>query len=92
METVMKSELADLYAAAKIEVEAAQAALDAIKAQIIATGCDVIEGDDFRVNVGLQERTTISAKEAERVLPTDLYQSLAKTTMFPAVRYKAIRA
>lgn len=88
----MKSELADRYAALKIELEAAQAALDAVKAEIIATGSDVIEGEDFRVNVGLQERTTISAKEAEKVLDPKVYAVLAKTTMFPAVRYKAIRA
>lgn len=88
----MKSELADRYAALKIDLEAAQAALDAVKAEIIATGCDILEGDDFRVNVGLQERTTISAKEAEKVLPPELYGVLAKTTMFPAVRYKAIKA
>ena len=88
----MKSNLADLYAAAKIEVEAAQAALDAVKAQILATGADVLDGEDFRVTVGLQERTTISAKEAEKVLDPDVYSVLAKTTMFPAVRFKAIRA
>ena len=45
----MKSELADRYAALKIELEAAQAALDAVKAEIIATGCDILEGEDFQI-------------------------------------------
>ena len=88
----MKNELADRYAALKIEMDAIQAELDAVKAAILATGTDVIEGDRFMVKVGLQERTSISAKEAEKVLPADLYSVLAKTTMFPAVRYKAIKA
>lgn len=88
----MKNELADRYAALKIEMDAIQAELDAVKAEILATGTDVIEGDRFKVTIGLQERTSISAKEAEKVLPTELYSALAKTTMFPAVRYKAIKA
>lgn len=88
----MKNELADRYAALKIEMEALQAELDAVKAAILATGTDSIEGDRFKVTVGLQERTSISAKEAEKVLPMELYSVLAKTTMFPAVRYKAIKA
>lgn len=88
----MKTELADRYAALKIEMEALEAELSAVKAQILATGSDVLEGESFRVNVGLQERTTISAKEAEKVLDPKVYAVLAKTSMFPAVRYKAIKA
>ena len=87
-----QNELADRYAALKIEMDALQDELDAIKSQILATGVDVIEGDRFRVTVGLQERTSISAKEAEKVLPAELYSVLAKTTMFSAVRYKAVKA
>lgn len=88
----MKSELADRYAALKIELEAIESELLAVKAQILDTGCDVLEGDTFRVNVGLQERTTISAKDAEKVLDPKVFAVLAKTSMFPAVRYKAIKA
>ena len=87
-----QNELADKYAALKIEMDALQDELDAIKSQILATGSDIIEGDRFRVTVGLQERTSISAKEAEKVLDPAIYQALAKTTMFPAVRYKPIKA
>ena len=88
----MKTDLADKFAALKIEMEALEAELSAIKAQILDTGCDLLEGDRFKVTVGLQERTSISAKEAEKVLPAELYSVLAKTTMFPAVRYKAVKA
>lgn len=88
----MKSQLADKYAAIKIEMDALQEQLDAIKGQIEATGADVLEGDRFRVTVGLQERTTISAKKAKEQLPEDLYVALANTTMFTAMRYKAISA
>lgn len=88
----MTNQLADKYAALKIEMDALQDELDQVKAQILATGSDLIEGDRFKVTVGLQERTSISAKEAEKVLDPAIYASLAKTTMFPAVRYKAIKA
>lgn len=88
----MKTELADRFAALKIEMEALEAELSAVKAQILETGCDILEGDRFKVTVGLQERTSISAKEAEKVLPAELYSVLAKTTMFSAVRYKAVKA
>ena len=88
----MKTELADRYAALKIEMETLEAELSAVKAMILETGSDLLEGDRFKVTVGLQERTSISAKEAEKVLPAELYGVLAKTTMFPAVRYKAIKA
>lgn len=87
-----QNELADRYAALKIEMDALQDELDAVKSMILATGADIIEGDRFRVTVGLQERTSISAKEAEKVLDPSIYQQLAKTTMFSAVRYKAIKA
>jgi len=87
-----QNELADRYAALKIEMDALQDELDAVKSMILATGVDVIEGDRFRVTVGLQERTSISAKEAEKMLDPSVYQQLAKTTMFSAVRYKAIKA
>ena len=87
-----QNELADRYAALKIEMDALQDELDAVKSMILATGVDVIEGDRFRVTVGLQERTSISAKEAEKVLDPSVYQQIAKTTMFSAVRYKAIKA
>lgn len=88
----MTNQLADKYAALKIEMDALQDELDQVKAQILATGSDLIEGDRFKVTVGLQERTSISAKEAEKVLDPAVYAALAKTTMFPAVRYKAIKA
>lgn len=88
----MTNQLADRYAALKIEMDALQDELDQVKAQILATGSDLIEGDRFKVTVGLQERTSISAKEAEKVLDPKVYAVLAKTTMFPAVRYKAIKA
>lgn len=88
----MTNQLADKYAALKIEMDALQDELDQVKAQILATGSDLIEGDRFKVTVGLQERTSISAKEAEKVLEPAVYAALAKTTMFPAVRYKAIKA
>ena len=87
-----QNELADRYAALKIEMDSLQDELDAVKSMILATGVDVIEGDRFRVTVGLQERTSISAKEAEKVLDPSVYQQIAKTTMFSAVRYKAIKA
>lgn len=88
----MTNQLADRYAALKIEMDALQDELDQVKAQILATGSDLIEGDRFKVTVGLQERTSISAKEAEKILDPTVYAVLAKTTMFPAVRYKAIKA
>lgn len=88
----MTNQLADKYAALKIEMDALQDELDQVKAQILATGSDLIEGDRFKVTVDLRERTTISAKEAKKILDPKIYAGLAKTTMFPSVGYKAIKA
>jgi hypothetical protein len=84
--------LADTYAAKKIALEALTAEVDELKKQIIETGTDVIEGARFKVTVSLGERTSVSAKEVEKLLSPELFATVSKTTVYPAVRYKAIKA
>ena len=84
--------LADKYAAAKIAADAAVEAAEAIKAEILATGRDEIIGDRFKVSVGLGERTSVSAKEVKELLSPELFAKVSKTTVYPSVRYKAIKA
>ena len=81
------SDLADRYAAVKIEIEALEAELNSLKREINDTGAAELEGTRFKIVVNLQERTTVSAKEAQKILP---YAKLAKTSCFPTIRYKAI--
>lgn len=82
--------LADQYAAVKLEIEKLEEQLKLIKKDIVATGRDVIEGEAFKVTVGLQERKTISVKKAEEILDPAIYAKLVNISEFEVLRYKPI--
>ena len=82
--------LADTYAALKLEIEKLEEQLKAVKKDIVATGRDVIEGEDFRVSVNLQERKTISVKKAEEVLAPEIIAKILTVSEFEVIRYKPI--
>ena len=53
---MLNSSLADRYAAAKAELDAAERAVKALKAEIEALGVDKVVGDCCDVVIGLSER------------------------------------
>lgn len=80
---------ADEYALLKSQIEDLEAKLKPVRAELLATGQDVIEGRFAKVTVGLQEKTSIDmAKLALMLTPVQL-ASVQKTTTFEVVRYKA---
>ena len=84
----MTKNLADEYAALKVEIEALTKSLDAVKAQIKATGSEIIEGDHATVTVGLSERTSIDAKAVKLILTPEQFASVSKTTLVETLRLK----
>jgi hypothetical protein len=82
--------LADQYAQIKLIIEKNEEILKEIKKQIVATGRDVIEGEDFKITVNLQERKTISVKKAEEVLAPEVVAQILSVSEFEVIRYKPI--
>jgi uncharacterized protein involved in exopolysaccharide biosynthesis len=82
--------LADQYAAIKMEIEKLEAQLKEVKKDIVATGRDIIEGDEFKVTVGLQQRESIAVAKAREVLDEATLAKLLKVSEFEVIRYKAI--
>lgn len=83
--------LADRYVAAKAALEAAEAVVKALKAEIEATGLERVVGDDADVTVSLQERKgAIDEKALLRLItPDELAACRAAPTMYSVLRIKA---
>ena len=71
--------LADRYIAAKAALDVAQAAVDAINAEIKALGVDRLEGTEKDVINVLSERTSIDVKLAKQALTVEQIAAAAKT-------------
>ena len=56
--------IADRYAALKYQAEAIETELKALRAAILATGQEVVEGEQCSVTVALSERVTLDTKLA----------------------------
>lgn len=82
--------LADQYAALKIQAEELETQIKKLKAQIVATGRDVIIGESFKVTVSLQERPSIPVKKAEEILAPEIFAQLVNISEFEVLRYKPI--
>lgn len=91
--------LADRYAAAKGALDAAQKAVDElkakIKAEIKATGIPrlegasyVLEGAFYVVEVGLSERATLDSKLVKEMLSAEQVAACTKVSMVETVRIK----
>lgn len=81
--------LADRYAILKADADAIAKALDAVKAEIKATGLEVIEGDRAVVTVSLSERSTLDSKAAKAFLTDEQVASCTKVTLVETLRVKA---
>lgn len=81
--------LADRYALIDAEIKALEKAKDAIKAEIKATGRELIEGDKFDVVVGLSERSALDQAKVKALLTPAQIAACTKTTMIETLRVKA---
>jgi hypothetical protein len=83
--------LADRYAAAKADLDAAEAIVKALKAEIEALGADITYGDDVDVVVDLRERKgSLDEKALLRLItPDELAACRGKPTVYSSLRIKA---
>ena len=80
--------LADKYAIAKQEADAALATLDAIKAEIRSLGRETLEGTHVLVTLSLAERRSFDAKAAAQYLTTEQVAACTRTTQVETIRIK----
>lgn len=81
--------LADTYALAKAELDAAQKAVDAIRKEILATGVEFITGDCAIVEVALSERAGFDAKVAKTFLTPEQIAACTNVSLVTTLRIKA---
>jgi len=77
---------ADRYAALKAIVDAAEKELKLLKAEIVATGSDLVKGDEYDVKVNLGERTTLDAKAVLAALGADWVKANSKATTYEILK------
>jgi hypothetical protein len=81
--------IADRYAALKYQQEAIETELKALRAEIIATGREVVEGEQCKIVVSLSERVTLDSKLARQFLTLDQVKACEKTSLIETLRIKA---
>jgi cell division ATPase FtsA len=77
---------ADRYAALKAIVDAAEKELKLLKAEIVATGSDLVQGDEYDVKVNLGERKTLDAKAVLAALGADWVAANTKATTYEILK------
>jgi len=80
--------LADRYAILKADIDTLTKQLDAVKAEIIASGVETITGDQAVVTVALSERTTLDSAAAKALLTAEQVAACSKTSLVPTLRVK----
>lgn len=86
----MTMNIADRYANVKMQIEALEEELKAIKAWADATGLDVIDGNDFRLTIKPMSRTSLDKDVLAQWLSEEQMQEATKTSTFLRYTYKAI--
>jgi hypothetical protein len=91
METDMTdlASLADLYAYAKAEADAAKKRVDDLREQILAAGVDQINGDRFMVSVNTTVRASIDTTLVRELLSKEDLALVTKETPVATIRVKA---
>lgn len=79
---------ADQYAVLKGQIEILEAKLKSVRAEILATGSEVVEGDTATVTVGLSERRTIDREAVEAILTAAQIASVTRVTQIETLRLK----
>ena len=88
-QTAELASLADLYAVAKAEADAAAKKADALRKPIIATGVQTLMGQFFAVEVGLSERSSLDSKLVKALLDEQQIAECTKVTLVETLRIKA---
>ena len=78
--------LADQYAIIKAQAEALESQLKALRAEILATGQEVVIGDKAVIKVCLSERNTLDTKAAKSFLTEDEIYLCTKTTVVETLK------
>jgi phage-related baseplate assembly protein len=81
--------LADLYAVAKAEAEAAEKRVQSLRKQIIELGQEFQVGDAYTVQVSLSERASLDSKAAKSFLTEAQIAECTKTSLVETLRIKA---
>ena len=79
---------ADQYAVLKGQIEILEAKLKSVRAEILATGSEVVEGDTATVTVGLSERRTIDREAVEAILTAAQIASVTRVALIETLRLK----
>ncbi len=85
---ITETKIADLYAIAKAEAEAAEKRVKELREQIRATGMELVEGDVYDVQIGLSERVTLDRKLVSEFLTEEQLTKCSKTTLVETLRVK----
>lgn len=80
--------LADRYAILKQEADAALAALDLVKTEIKALGCEVLEGTHVIVTLSLSERKSFDSKAAQAYLTKEQVAACTRVSQVETIRIK----
>lgn len=80
--------LADRYAILKADIDALTKQLDAVKAEIIASGVETLTGEQAIVTVALSERATLDTKAAKEFLTDEQVKLCTKTALVTTLRVK----
>ena len=78
--------LADRYAILKAEADALAKQIDALKAEIKATGLETVEGDNVVIKVSLSERSTLDACAAKKILTPEQVAACTKVSLVETLR------
>lgn len=82
----MTNTLADQYAVIKAQAEALEAQLKTLRAEILATGQEVVVGEKAIVKVCLSERNTLDTKAAKEFLTVEQVAICTKMTLVESLR------
>lgn len=80
--------LADRYAILKGDIDALTKQLDAVKAEIIASGVETLTGEQAIVTVALSERAALDTKAAKEFLTDEQVKLCTKVALVTTLRVK----
>ncbi len=86
--TTNYTKLADLYAIAKAEADAAEKRAKALRDQIRALGMETVTGDAYDVTIGLSERVSLDRKALIELIGESAVEACSKTTLVETLRVK----